>query len=307
MTNKKVLVILLIYVVLILTSIPVFTQQAHSPVKEPSRPVVETEEPESPAETPPSQKPALKTPSGSKKKQMEVLEPLQEEGGLWQQKFRLDWSILELSSDQKAQIKRRRKEFMAGASELREKLKSARLDLRDAIFKDQADPEKVKELSNRVADLELQLGQMALQNLLEIKKILTPAQLKRLPILASNFTRRWKELDLTQEQQAQLSALDQEFEKKRRQVTTKIQSLTTELKDLIFQPSMEHEGVEKITQELAQAKKDLIQAKTEFLVKSRAILTPSQLEKLATLATLSARSPNASPQAPTSPPETEEQ
>lgn len=305
MKNKKLLIGLFALLVLFLTSIPVLSQQTETSVKESSDPTFESEE----AGTyPVAGKPHLEGSPEWKKKSGEVLDPFEVEGKPWRRgpsgslKSKLDWSALELSADQKVQIRQKRRDFVANIAELREKLRSVRVDLRNAIFRDQAGPEKVGELTTQLAELESEMGQKALKNLLEIKNILTPAQQEKLSVLASDFAHSRKDLNLTEDQLVQLSAIDREFSKKRRLANSKIHILIEDLKDLLFQPTVEEEQIEKLTRELTQAKKESIQLKAELLLKARTILTRSQLEKLATPPAHLSQPPHLSHQAPTEPP-----
>lgn len=278
--NKKGLTGLLACLILIVTSVHVFSHSHDVFQKDASDLTPEAKKSEvdqleflqkQTGEAPEQGKPPFGQMLEQRKKSMGFLET-----------FRLDWSALDLSPDQKAQVKKRRKEFMIQAAELREKLKSTRGELAETIVKRPINSEKVKEITNQVAEIESQLAQMALRNLLEIKKVLTSAQLEKLPILASGFLQRWKDLDLTSDQFKQLSETMQEFAKRRRETENKIQSFTTELKENLFQPATDQKQVEKLTQELVQAKKEQALLRAEFLIKSRSILTPSQLEKLST-------------------------
>jgi Spy/CpxP family protein refolding chaperone len=131
------------------------------------------------------------------------------------------------------------------------------------------------ELTSKVLELESQLEQEALQAFLEVKKILTPTQLQKLPIQAFSFlgkNKSWRDLNLTQHQLDQLHSLNVEYIKKGHEPYNKIYFLASELRYLILQPGADEEQIEKITQELAQARKESAQLKTEFLIRSRDIL-----------------------------------
>lgn len=303
MKNKKLFMGLFVGLVLILAGIPVFSHRSVTTwVKESSDPILIAGEKEKGGEIPSdSEKYLSRNEPGQKRKPKEDLpESSQEKGKSWQQdapgpfRFRLDWSALDLSPEQKAQIRQKRREFVIATSTLREKLRFAKADLGDAVSKAPLDPDKIKELTDQILELESQLVQLALRNLLEIKKILTPAQVDKLPFLASDFAKRWKDLDLTSDQLTILSGILRDFIPKRREIDNRVQSLTGELRDLFIQPTTDQKQVEKIAQELIQAKKEQAQLRAEFIIKSREVLTPSQLEKLATLS--SSRFQRSSPQ-----------
>jgi Spy/CpxP family protein refolding chaperone len=292
MKNKKLFIGLWICLILILVGIPVFSRHsATTSMKESLDPVLMAGEKEKEGEVPSdSEKYLSRSEPGQKRKPKEDLpESSQEKGKSGQQdtpgpfRFRLDWSALDLSPEQKAQIRQKRREFVIATSTLREKLRFAKADLGDAVSKTPLNPDKIKELTNQTIELESQLVQLALRNLLEIKKILTPAQVDKLPFLASDFARRWKDLDLTPDQLTKLSGILREFIPRRREIDNRVQLLTGELRDLFIQPTTDPKRIEKIAQELIQAKKEQAQLRAEFIIKSREILTPSQLEKLATL------------------------
>ncbi len=88
---------------------------------------------------------------------------------------------LNLTDDQVAGLKELRGAFLRDTLEWRNDLVAKRFDLQDLMRQPQADPNQILNKQREVSDLESRIQERMILYLLDVRKTLTPDQVKRLP------------------------------------------------------------------------------------------------------------------------------
>jgi Spy/CpxP family protein refolding chaperone len=94
----------------------------------------------------------------------------------------MDWaSQLNLTPDQCARIQELRESYLRDTLPWRNELIVKRFDLRDLLRNPQADPKVILDKQREISDLEAKIQERGLLLHLEMRKVLTPEQIKVLP------------------------------------------------------------------------------------------------------------------------------
>lgn len=94
----------------------------------------------------------------------------------------MDWaSQLNLTPDQSAKIRELREAYLRDTLPRRNELIVKRFDLRDLLRNPQSDPQVILDKQKEISDLEAKIQERGLIMQIEMRKVLTPEQIKLLP------------------------------------------------------------------------------------------------------------------------------
>ena len=91
--------------------------------------------------------------------------------------FGLNLAGIELSDEQKDQMRQQMRDFQVNTAEIRQKLQFAEQDLRQEMRNETVDQAAVESLWAEITNLKQQIGQAQVNHILALKGILTPEQL----------------------------------------------------------------------------------------------------------------------------------
>lgn len=194
--------------------------------------------------------------------------------------IRIDWNKLGLSPQQKNQIIKKRREFQITAAGLREALTFAEADLRTEMAKARRDRAKVDTILQDMSTLKLQLSEAAVTNLLAIKGILTPEQIRQMVDMQQPFPPELNALQLTPEQRARIQELMRRSLRQTRETSQRLFDLREQLQDVLLSPeTIDAEELTAlqaliVTQELA-----LEERRIDLFWQLRDTLTPEQIKQ----------------------------
>ena len=95
----------------------------------------------------------------------------------------MDWaSQLNLTPDQSAKLQELRESYLRDTLPWRNELIVKRFDLRDLLRNPQADPQVILGKQREISDLEAKIQERGLLMHIEMRKVLTPEQIKLLPL-----------------------------------------------------------------------------------------------------------------------------
>ncbi len=95
----------------------------------------------------------------------------------------MDWaSQLNLTPDQSAKIQELREAYLRDTLPWRNELIVKRFDLRDLLRNPQSDPQAILGKQREISDLEAKIQERGLLLHIEMRKVLTPEQIKLLPL-----------------------------------------------------------------------------------------------------------------------------
>jgi Spy/CpxP family protein refolding chaperone len=89
---------------------------------------------------------------------------------------------LDLSEEQITEIKQIRLEFQKASLELKKEMETKRLEVRELMMEDPLDMAKIRAKWEEIAQLQVELKVMALENQQKVKEVLTPEQLAKCPM-----------------------------------------------------------------------------------------------------------------------------
>jgi Spy/CpxP family protein refolding chaperone len=189
----------------------------------------------------------------------------------------VNWSKLGLSRAQKAQMLKKRREFQVNTAAIREQLKFLEQDLREAIGKDPVDRAAIDQLLQEMTALKLSLSKAAVQNLLEIKGLLTPEQVNTLITFQVQLPPELQALQLTPEQQQRVRDIMRSSIRHNREMSEKLRALRAELQEsLLSTVEVDTEKIDEVQEAITEHEMALQKARLEMLLDMREILTPEQ-------------------------------
>ena len=160
---------------------------------------------------------------------------------------------------------------------IRERLKFAEQDLREAVFKEPVDRATLDRLLQEMATLKLRLSEAAVQNLLEIKGLLTPEQINTLIQFQVQLPSELQALQLTFEQQQQVRNIIKNSIRHNREEMEKLRILRAELQELLLSSvEVDFEKITETQKTITEHEMALEKARIEMILELREILTPEQ-------------------------------
>jgi Spy/CpxP family protein refolding chaperone len=190
---------------------------------------------------------------------------------------RINWSKLGLSNEQKSQLLRKRREFQIETAALREELQFVEQDLRAELTKEPADRSRLDELFETMAALRYRISDAAVQNLLEIKSLLTPEQLQLLANSQIAIPQELEALQLTSEQRKKVQQILKTFMEKNRQASGQLRQLRTELQELLLvAEDIDQTRLTEVQQAITEQEMAQEKSRVELFLQIRDILTPEQ-------------------------------
>jgi Spy/CpxP family protein refolding chaperone len=163
---------------------------------------------------------------------------------------------------------------------IREQLKFAEQDLREAIIKEPVDRAAIDRLLQEVATLKFRLSEAAVQNLLEIKGLLTPEQINTLIQFQMKLPSELQALQLTSEQQKQIRDIMRDSFRHSRKTSETLRILRDELQELLLlSVEVDSEKIAETQKAITEKEMALEKARLEMILKLREILTPEQQQR----------------------------
>jgi Spy/CpxP family protein refolding chaperone len=107
----------------------------------------------------------------------------QTSGGLFGSKKPLDFSILQLSDEQKNRIRSIRRQNAAPVKELQKTLRDQRMTMRDLMFDPNASDEQIRSKRKEIRQMQDRMEEAQINDFLSIRHVLSPEQRQRLPDL----------------------------------------------------------------------------------------------------------------------------
>ena len=195
--------------------------------------------------------------------------------------LRINWQALQLSQEQREQMRQKRRDFQVKTAGIREELKFLEQDLRAALQRESADQAALDRLADEMAALKLQLSEAAVQNLLAIKALLTPQQLEKLADFQTPLPAELRGIRLTEEQRAQIHAIMQTSREQNQAAAEELRELRDELRDMLLRSQeVDPERLRQVQTEIADREATLTKARFQALFQMKAVLTPKQLKQL---------------------------
>ena len=193
----------------------------------------------------------------------------------------INWQLLKLTQEQKQQIQQLRRKFQLDTVTIRKELQSAGQDFQAEMLKAPVDRSKIDELLNNISHLKQQLSEVAVQNLLDIKGILSQDQLDTLIQSQQRIPGELQRLKLTSEQRSQLQALMRIMRFKNRTLSGELRDLKEELREMLLaSDETDMEQLQQVQTAIAEKELALEKARINNLFQMREILTPEQQEQL---------------------------
>jgi Spy/CpxP family protein refolding chaperone len=194
--------------------------------------------------------------------------------------LRINWSELDLTPEQREQMRLKRRDFQVSTASVRAELNFAEQDLRAEMLKDEVDQAKVDSLVQQVSTLKQKISAAAIDNLLAIKALLTPEQVARLATMQSPLPPELRSVDLTPEQQTQIR---QAFETSRQQMKAtaeELQTLRQELRATLFAPETDTAKLKELQAAIAAKELAFNKERTNLLLQIKGLLTPEQRKQM---------------------------
>jgi len=194
--------------------------------------------------------------------------------------IRIDWNQLGLSPQQKGEMIKKRREFQIAAAGLREALTFAEADLREEMMNAGGDRAKIEAILHAMSTLKLQLSEAAVNNLLAIKGILTPEQVRQLVDMQHPFPPELSALQLTPDQRAKIQGLVKGSLRHTRETSQRLFDLREELQDaLLSTQTVEAEQLTALQTQIIEQELALEQSRIDLFWQLRETLTPGQLRQ----------------------------
>lgn len=187
-----------------------------------------------------------------------------------------NWKDLDLSDEQRDQIREKTREFQLNTVELRKKLDFAQQDLRKAVAEDAIDQAKVDSLLKEIATVKGQLEDARLQNMLAIKSILTPEQVEK---LAAQQAERKAKGPLSEEQRKQIEEITKASAETMRTLRDELRDLRDEFQELLMAKDTDQAKLQQIQGQIAEKEAALEKAQVDRLLSIKKILTPEQFKQ----------------------------
>ena len=180
--------------------------------------------------------------------------------------MRIDWKELDLSEEQKETIHEKRRDFQVQTAGIRTELRFAQQDLQAEITKDATDLSRIDDLSNDISTLTLQLSEAAVQNILAIKRILTPDQLKKLQAFQAQIPPELERLRLTPEQRTQLQSILKNSAREVRAAIERLQDLKSQLLETLLAQNVDSEKLDQLQKEISKEEATQRETRVEMLL-----------------------------------------
>lgn len=194
--------------------------------------------------------------------------------------IRIDWNKLGLTPQQKAEMIKKRREFQIAAAGLREALGFAEADLRVEMVKARGDRAKIETILHSMSTLKLQLSEAAVNNLLAIKGILTPEQLRQLVDMQHPFPPELNALQLAPDQRARIQELIKGSLRHTRETSQRLFDLREELQEaLLSATAIEAEHLTGLQTQIIEQEIALEQSRIDLFWQLRETLTPEQIKQ----------------------------
>lgn len=194
--------------------------------------------------------------------------------------MRLNWAKLGLSQEQKDQIAQKRRDFQVNTAALREKVKFAEQDLRTELEQDPVDRARIDSLLQELSSLKQQLSEAAVQNLLEIKAVLTPEQQEKLAEFQAQLPQELQALKLSSEQRSKIQEIMRQAFAQHREASGKLRDLREELQRLLLaSEAVDAEQLSQLQAEIAENDLAMEKARIDMVIQIKEVLTPEQQER----------------------------
>ncbi|GAK53544.1 P pilus assembly/Cpx signaling pathway [Candidatus Moduliflexus flocculans] len=200
--------------------------------------------------------------------------------GMQQDNLRINWQALNLTDEQREKIQQLRRDFQVSTATTREELQFAQQDLRKEMSNAQIDSAKIDALLTQIASAKQKLSEGAVQNLLNIKAILTEEQLQQLAEMQEQMPVEWRGIALTKEQRSQIKNILKTSLKANQQLLETIIQLRGELREELFATNSDTAKVQQLQASIAEKDAALEKARTETMIEINKLLTPEQREQL---------------------------
>lgn len=191
--------------------------------------------------------------------------------------MRIDWKELGLSEEQIETIHQKRRDFQVQTAVIRTELRFAHQDLHAEIMKETTDHSRIESLLNDISTLTLKLSEAAVQNILAIRKILTPDQLDKLQAFQSKIPPEFERLRLTGEQRTRLWNMIKNSRSEVRVVTERLQELKEQLLETLLAQNVDSERLKHLQTEIAKEELAQGESRVDMLLQLKEILTPDQI------------------------------
>lgn len=191
----------------------------------------------------------------------------------------INWSKLNLSSEQKSLFLEKRREFQIATAGVRKELEFLEQDLRRTISNKSIDRAEIEVLLEKIGSLKHRLSEAAIQNLLDMKAVLTPEQVKKLAALQVKLPREFQSLELTDEQQGTIWRILTTSFRSNGQASARIRFLRAELQDLLlFSQDIDQARIAEVQQTITDEELKLEKARIDTMLQVHDVLTPEQRE-----------------------------
>lgn len=201
------------------------------------------------------------------------------DGGQMQDNLRINWQALNLTQEQQENIQQLRRDFQVNSATTREELRFAQQDLRKEMGKEQIDRAKIDALLTQIANAKQQLSEGAVQNLLDIKTILTEEQRQQIADMQDQMPAEWRGIKLTQEQRAQIKQILNASRQANQQLAEDTRQLREDLRNELFAINSDAAKIQQMQASIAEKDAALEKARVDAMIQVNELLTPEQREQ----------------------------
>ena len=195
--------------------------------------------------------------------------------------IKLNWRALKLTPEQQEQMQQLRREFQINTAGIRQELGFIQQDLRTEMIKEPVDQAKIDSLLNDISGLKQRLNEAAVQNLLDIKGLLTQEQLQKLADFQQPLPPELRKIQLTQKQKSTIRELMKSSRQQNKQLFEDLAELRENLRELLLSADeVDQVQLKQLQTDIAEKELALETARVKGLLELRNVLTPEQREKL---------------------------
>lgn len=202
------------------------------------------------------------------------------DGGQMQDNLRINWKALNLTQEQQDKIQQLRRDFQVDSATTRETLRFAQQDLRAEMGKEQINSATIDTLLTQIASAKQKLSEGAVQNLLDIKAILTAEQLQQVADMQDQMPVEWRGITLTKEQRTQMKQILKTSFETNQQLLEEVIQLRGELREELFAVNSDMAKIQQLQASIAEKDAALEKARTTAMIEVNSLLTPEQREQL---------------------------
>ena len=202
------------------------------------------------------------------------------DGGQMQDNLRINWQALNLTQEQQEKIQQLRRDFQVNSATTREELRFAQQDLRKEMDKEQIDRAKIDALLTQIAESKQQLSKGAVQNLLDIKKILTVEQRQQVADMQGQMPAEWRGLKMTQEQRSQIKDVLNASRQENQQLAEDVRKLREDLREELLTVEPDVAKIQELQTTIAEKDAALEKSRIDAMLQVNDLLTPEQREQL---------------------------